>query len=63
MQCVWDIETNGLKPTKIWCLCAIKGDNMYTLENPTKEMVEELFSDVTEHIDSHILRLERTNGR
>jgi len=55
MQCVWDIETNGLKPTKIWCLCAIKGDNMYTLENPTKEMVEELFSDVTVHIGHNLI--------
>ena len=55
MQCVWDIETNGLKPTKIWCLCAIKGDNMYTLENPTKEMVEELFADVTEHIGHNLI--------
>jgi DNA polymerase-1 len=55
MQCVWDIETNGLKPTKIWCMCAIKGDNMYTLENPTKEMVEELFSDVTVHIGHNLI--------
>jgi DNA polymerase I-like protein with 3'-5' exonuclease and polymerase domains len=55
MQCVWDIETNGLKPTKIWCLCAIKGDNMYTLENPTKEMVEDLFADVTVHIGHNLI--------
>jgi DNA polymerase-1 len=55
MECIWDIETNGLKPTKIWCLCAIKGDNMYTLENPTAEMVNELFSDVTVHIGHNLI--------
>ena len=55
MQCIWDIETNGLKPTQIWCLCAIKGDNMYTLENPTKAMVEELFADVTVHIGHNLI--------
>ena len=55
MQCIWDVETNGLKPTKIWCLCAIKGDKMYTLENPTKEMVQELFTDVTVHIGHNLI--------
>lgn len=48
MRCIWDIETDGLKPNVIWCLCAIKDDKMYTLEMPTKEMVEELFADVTD---------------
>ena len=55
MECIWDIETDGLKPTKIWCLCAIKGDELYTLEHPTKEMVEELFSDVTVHIGHNLI--------
>lgn len=32
MRCIWDIETDGLKPNVIWCLCAIKDDKMYTLE-------------------------------
>tara|TARA_R110000851_G_scaffold93230_3_gene203151 strand:+ start:3517 stop:5229 length:1713 start_codon:yes stop_codon:yes gene_type:complete len=55
MQCIWDVETNGLKPTQIWCLCAIKGDKMYTLSAPTKEMVEELFTDVTVHIGHNLI--------
>lgn len=55
MQCIWDVETNGLKPTKIWCLCAIKGDKMYTLEHPTAEMVQELFADVTVHIGHNLI--------
>ena len=58
MQCVWDIETNGLKPSVIWCLCAIKGDKMYTLEMPTKEMVEELFADVTEHVGHNLINYD-----
>ena len=58
MRCVWDIETDGLKPSIIWCLCAIKGDKMYTLEMPTKEMVEELFSDVTEHVGHNIINYD-----
>ena len=58
MRCIWDIETDGLKPTVIWCLCAIKNDKMYTLEMPTKEMVEELFSDVTEHVGHNLINYD-----
>jgi DNA polymerase-1 len=58
MRCIWDIETDGLKPTVIWCLCAIKDGEMYTLEMPTKEMVEELFSDVTEHVGHNIINYD-----
>jgi len=58
MRCIWDIETNGLKPTVIWCLCAIKDDKMYTLEMPTKEMVEELFADVTEHVGHNLINYD-----
>lgn len=58
MQCIWDIETNGLKPSVIWCLCAIKDGKMYTLEMPTKEMVEELFSDVTIHIGHNLINYD-----
>jgi DNA polymerase-1 len=58
MRCVWDIETDGLKPTVIWCLCAIKDDKMYTLEMPTKEMVEELFADVTEHVGHNLINYD-----
>ena len=58
MRCIWDIETNGLKPSVIWCLCAIKGDKMYTLEMPTKEMVEELFADVTEHVGHNLINYD-----
>ncbi len=58
MRCIWDIETDGLKPTVIWCLCAIKDDKMYTLEMPTKEMVEELFADVTEHVGHNIINYD-----
>ncbi len=58
MRCIWDIETDGLKPNVIWCLCAIKDDKMYTLEMPTKEMVEELFADVTEHVGHNIINYD-----
>jgi len=58
MRCIWDIETDGLRPSVIWCLCAIKGDQMYTLEMPTKEMVEELFSDVTEHVGHNLINYD-----
>ena len=58
MRCIWDIETDGLKPNVIWCLCAIKGDQMYTLEMPTKEMVEELFADVTEHVGHNLMNYD-----
>ena len=58
MRCIWDIETNGLKPSVIWCLCAIKDDKMYTLEMPTKEMVEELFADVTEHVGHNLINYD-----
>jgi DNA polymerase-1 len=58
MRCIWDIETDGLKPNVIWCLCAIKNDKMYTLEMPTKEMVEELFADVTEHVGHNIINYD-----
>jgi len=58
VRCIWDIETDGLKPSVIWCLCAIKDDKMYTLEMPTKEMVEELFADVTEHVGHNLINYD-----
>jgi len=58
VRCIWDIETDGLKPKTIWCLCAIKGNQMYTLENPTAEMVKELFSDVTEHVGHNLINYD-----
>ena len=58
MRCIWDVETNGLKPSVIWCLCAVKGDQMYTLEMPPKEMVEELFADVTEHVGHNLINYD-----
>ena len=58
MRCIWDIETDGLKPKTIWCLCVIKGNQMYTLENPTAEMVKELFSDVTEHVGHNLINYD-----
>jgi len=58
MQCIWDIETDGLNPTVIWCLCAIKDGQMVTLEMPTKQQVEELFSGVTEHIGHNLINYD-----
>ena len=57
-QLVFDIETNGLNPSIIWCICAIKDDKMYTLEMPTKEMWLELMDGVTEVIGHNIIRYD-----
>lgn len=57
-QLVFDIETNGLNPSVIWCICGIKDDKMFTLEMPTKEMWLELMDGVTEVIGHNIIRYD-----
>ena len=57
-QLVFDIETNGLNPSIIWCICGIKDDKMFTLEMPTKEMWLELMDGVTEVIGHNIIRYD-----
>ena len=57
-QLIFDIETNGLNPSIIWCICAIKDDKMYTLEMPTKAMWLELMDGVTEVIGHNIIRYD-----
>lgn len=58
MQLIFDIETNGLKPSVIWCLCAVKDGEMVTLEMPTQKDVEELLEGVTEVIGHNIIRYD-----
>lgn len=58
MQLIFDIETNGLRPSVIWCLCALKDGNMVTLENPTKKDVEGLLDGVTEVIGHNIINYD-----
>ena len=57
-QLVFDIETNGLNPSVIWCICAIKDDKMYTLEMPDKQTWECLMEGVTEVIGHNIIRYD-----
>ena len=52
---IFDIETDGLKPTIIWVICAIKDDAMVTLEMPTKADVESLLEGVDEVIGHNII--------
>lgn len=58
MQLVFDIETNGLNPSVIWCICAIKGDEMITIEMPDKQTWECLMEGVTEVIGHNIIRYD-----
>ena len=58
MQLVFDIETNGLNPSVIWCICAIKGDEMITIEMPDKQTWQCLMEGVTEVIGHNIIRYD-----
>ena len=58
MQLIFDIETNGLKPSVIWCICAIKDDKMITIEMPDKQAWECLMEGVTEVIGHNIIRYD-----
>ena len=58
MQLIFDIETNGLKPSVIWCICAIKDGNMVTIEMPDKQTWEDLMEGVTEVIGHNIIRYD-----
>ena len=58
MQLVFDIETNGLNPSVIWCICGIKDDKMFTLEMPDKQAWECLMEGVTEVIGHNIIRYD-----
>ena len=56
MKLIFDIETDGLKPTKVWCLCAVdENGTRYSLEMPTKADVNALLSGVTEVIGHNII--------
>ena len=57
-QLVFDIETNGLNPSVIWCICGIKDDKMFTLEMPDKQAWECLMEGVTEVIGHNIIRYD-----
>ena len=57
-QLVFDIETNGLNPSIIWCICGIKDDKMFTLEMPDKQAWECLMEGVTEVIGHNIIRYD-----
>ena len=57
-QLVFDIETNGLNPSIIWCICGIKDDKMFTLEMPDKQAWECLMDGVTEVIGHNIIRYD-----
>jgi DNA polymerase-1 len=57
-QLVFDIETNGLNPSVIWCICGIKDDKMFTLEMPDKQTWECLMEGVTEVIGHNIIRYD-----
>lgn len=58
MQLIFDIETNGLRPSIIWCLCAIKDGQMVTIEKPTRTEVLELLEGVTEVIGHNIINYD-----
>ena len=55
MKLIFDIETDGLKPTVVWVICAIKDGVMVTLEMPSKADVESLLEGVTEVIGHNIM--------
>ena len=55
MKLIFDIETDGLKPTIIWVICAIKDGKEVTIEMPTKSDVEQLLEGVTEVIGHNII--------
>ena len=55
MKLIFDIETDGLKPTIIWVICAIKDGKEVTIEMPTKAAIEQLLEGVTEVIGHNII--------
>ena len=55
MKLIFDIETDGLKPSIIWVICAIKDGKEITIEMPTKSAVEMLLEGVTEVIGHNII--------
>ena len=55
MRLIFDIETDGLKPSVVWVICAIKDDVMVTLEMPSKADVESLLEGITEVIGHNII--------
>jgi DNA polymerase-1 len=55
MKLIFDIETDGLKPTIIWVICAIKDGKEVTIEMPTKAAIEKLLEGVTEVIGHNII--------
>ena len=55
MKLIFDIETDGLKPTIIWVICAIKDGKEVTIEMPTKATMEQLLEGVTEVIGHNII--------
>jgi hypothetical protein len=55
VKLIFDIETDGLNPSIIWVICAIKDDKEVTIEMPTKSAVELLLEGVTEVIGHNII--------
>jgi DNA polymerase-1 len=55
MKLIFDIETDGLNPSIIWVICAIKDDKEVTIEMPTKADIEQLLEGVTEVIGHNII--------
>src|SRR5210317_605115 len=55
MKLIFDIETDGLNPSIIWVICAIKDDKEVTIEMPTKADIELLLEGVTEVIGHNII--------
>jgi len=55
MKLIFDIETDGLNPSIVWVICAIKEGQEITLEMPSKADVESLLEGVTEVIGHNIM--------
>lgn len=55
MQLILDIETNGLNPDTIWCICGLKGDQKVELRMPTATQFNTIMDGVTEVIGQNIL--------
>jgi DNA polymerase-1 len=55
VKLIFDIETDGLNPSIIWVICAIKDDKEVTIEMPTKADIEQLLEGVTEVIGHNII--------
>jgi len=56
MKLIFDIETDGLDPTVIWCLCGKIGDDEFTIQRPRKCDIELLlYNGVTEVIGHNII--------